>query len=141
MMRVVVVGVDGSEPSIRALLVAASLVEELRDAQLVVVHARHVPYLWAPRHVPEAEFSDLLDEAEQFVRETVQADLGDRDLRWIIESREGEPSQVLRDVAREVGASFVVVGRRGWSATEELLLGSVSNRLVHRAELPVLVVQ
>jgi nucleotide-binding universal stress UspA family protein len=140
-MRMIVVGVDGSEPSKRALLLAASLAEDLSDAQLVVGHARYVPYLWSPKHVAEAEFSDLLDAAEQDVRDTVQRELSDRDLQWTIECREGEPSQVLREVARDVDASFIVVGRRGWSIAEELLLGSVSNRLVHRAEVPVLLVR
>ena len=100
-----------------------------------------MPYLWSPKHVAEAEFSDLLDAAEQDVRDMVQRELGGRDLRWMIECREGEPSQVLREIAHDVDASFIVVGRRGWSIAEELLLGSVSNRLVHRAEVPVLLVR
>jgi nucleotide-binding universal stress UspA family protein len=140
-MRNIVVGIDGSEPSVSALLFAASLAEDLPEAQLVVAHARYVPYLWSPKHVAEAEFSDLLDEAEHYVRNTAQGELGGRDLEWTIDVREGEPSQVLREIARDADASFVVVGRRGWSIAEELLLGSVSNRLVHRAEVPLLLVR
>jgi nucleotide-binding universal stress UspA family protein len=139
-MHTIVVGVDGSEPSIRALKFAASLVGDIRDGKLVVAHARYVPSLWAPAHVPEAEFSDLLDEAERFVRETAGRVLDKRDVRWSIESREGEPSQVLRDIAHESNARFVVIGRSGWSTVQELLLGSVSNRLVHRADVNVLLV-
>jgi nucleotide-binding universal stress UspA family protein len=140
-MRNIVVGVDGSEPSVRALILGASLAEDLPAARLVVAHARFVPYLWSPKHVAEAEFSDLLDEAERYVTETVQGEIGSRDLEWVIDVREGEPSQVLRDIARDVDASFLIVGRRGWSVAEELLLGSVSNRLVHRAEVPILLVR
>ena len=140
-MRNIVVGVDGSEPSVRALLFGASLAEDLPEAQLVVGHARYVPYLWSPKHVAEAEFSDLLDEAEQYVRNAAQGELDSRDLEWTIDVREGEPSQVLREIARDVDASLLVVGRRGWSIAEELLLGSVSNRLAHRAEVPLLLVR
>ena len=139
-MRTIIVGVDGSEPSIRALTYAASLVADLVDSQLVVAHARYMPYLWAPEHVAEDEFSDLLDRAEQFVRETAQRELERYALRWTIERREGEPSQVLRDLAHELDASLVVVGRRGWSTVQELVLGSVSNRLVHRNDVRVLLV-
>ena len=126
-MRVIVVGVDGSgqgRACSRALLLAVSLVEDLSDAQLVVAHARYVPFLWSPKHVAEAEFSDLLDGAEEYVREMAQGELGGRDLEWMIEVREGEPAQVLREIARDFDASFLVVGRRGWSVAEELLLGS-----------------
>jgi nucleotide-binding universal stress UspA family protein len=140
-VRTIVVGVDGSEPSIRALTFAASLVEDLPDAQLVIAHARYVSHLWAPEHLPEAEFADLLDEAERFVRETAERKLEGRDLRWSIERREGEPAHVLRDIAHETDASFVVVGRRGWSTVQELMLGSVSNRLVHRSDVRVLLVR
>jgi nucleotide-binding universal stress UspA family protein len=140
-MRSIVVGVDGSDPSIRALTFAASLVEDFRDAQLVVAHARYLRYLWAPEHAAESEFSDLLDEAERFVRATAERKLNGRDLRWSFVRREGEPSQVLRDLAHETDASFVVVGRRGWSVVEELMLGSVSNRLVHRTDVRVLLVR
>jgi nucleotide-binding universal stress UspA family protein len=139
-MRNIVVGVDGSDPSVRALEFAASLVEELPDAALVVAHARYVPYLWAPKSLPEDEFADLLDDAERYVREAAQRELGDRDVQWTFERRQGEPSQILRDIAHETEASFVVVGRRGWSAVQELVLGSVSNRLVHRSDVRVLLV-
>ena len=62
-------------------------------------------------------------------------------LVFSIKCREGEPSDVLCEIARECGdGTFVVVGRRGWSTVHELLLGSVSNRLVHRGECPVLLV-
>lgn len=139
--RTIVVGVDGSEQSIRALLFAASLVEDLPDAELIVAHARYVGYMIAPPHVTDDEFSDVLDEDEQYVRATVTRVLKDRALRWSIERREGEPSRVLRDIARDVDASLLVIGRQGRSNIEELLLGSVSNRLVHRSEVPVLLVR
>ena len=140
-MRTVVVGVDGSEPSMRALAFAASLVADSREAALVVAHARYVPFLWSPKHVAEAQFADLLDETEAYVRREVERQLEGHEVRWSIVTRENEPSEVLREIAREADASFVVVGRRGWSVVEELLLGSVSNRLVHRCEVPVLLVR
>ena len=140
-MRTVVVGVDGSEPSLRALRFAASLVADLPHAQLIVGHARYLPALWAPEHVAEDEFADLLDAQEKLVNEQVQLELEPRVERWSIERQEGETSQVLCDLAREADADLIVVGWRGWSTVHELLLGSVSNRLVHHAEVPVLLVR
>jgi nucleotide-binding universal stress UspA family protein len=139
-MRTIVVGVDGSDASIRALEFAASLVEDLSDAALVVAHARYLPYLWAPKHVAEDEFRDLLDEVELAVREAAHAALEGRRLQWALALREGEPSQVLSAIVHETDASFVVVGRHGSSAVGELVLGSVSNRLVHRTDVRVLLV-
>lgn len=141
-MRTVVVGVDGSDESIRALRFAAKLTEDLADGQLIVVYTRYVQTFWLPDHTAEDEFSDLLDVAATLVDEAAVAELAGKAFPWRVEVREGEPSQVLCDIANEVGSgTLVVVGRSGWSTVHELLLGSVSNRLVHRRSCAVLLVE
>ncbi len=59
-----------------------------------------------------------------------------------VESRlvSGKPADVLIDVAKEVGASGIVVGTMGDSPITGALLGSVMLRLIQRSPLPVLVV-
>ena len=138
-MQTIVVGVDGSEPSLRPLRLAADLTEQINSAELIVVFARYA-YVSMPEHAAEDMFEDFLNEAEREVRDRTQRVLADRHLRWKVLVREGEPSAVLCDVAAETGATFVVAGRRGSSTVRELLLGSVSNRLVHRSDCAVLLV-
>jgi nucleotide-binding universal stress UspA family protein len=53
----------------------------------------------------------------------------------------GNPSRLIVEFAKEWGADLIVVGRRGRSGLTELVLGSVSNYVVHRAHNSVLVVQ
>ena len=50
----------------------------------------------------------------------------------------GNPAQVLLDTA--AGADLLVVGSRGHGGFTEALLGSVSQRCVHHARCPVVVV-
>jgi nucleotide-binding universal stress UspA family protein len=138
-MRTIVVGVDGSPPSLHALRFVAGLAGDLTDAEVVVVFARYV-YVFMPPHAAEDMYDGVLDRAEAMVEAEAREALDGRELRWKFLSRDGEPSHVLRTVADELGASFVVVGRRGWSTAHELLVGSVSQRLVHHASCPVLVV-
>ena len=52
----------------------------------------------------------------------------------------GDPVNVLLRVVDEVGADVLVVGRRGSSLVERLMLGSVADRLAHEAPCPVLIV-
>jgi nucleotide-binding universal stress UspA family protein len=49
-------------------------------------------------------------------------------------------AHTIADVAREVGADLIVVGTRGHTPMVELLLGSVTQRLLHIAPCPVLAV-
>ena len=53
---------------------------------------------------------------------------------------EGEPAGTLMQVADDVDAALIVVGRRGRGGFKELVLGSVPHHLSHHAARPVVVV-
>ncbi len=50
------------------------------------------------------------------------------------------PAHAIADVATDVGADLIVVGTRGHTALGGLLVGSVTQRLLHIAPCPVLAV-
>ena len=53
----------------------------------------------------------------------------------------GSPGRTICDLAQTWGADLIVMGRRGRSGLNELLLGSVSNYVLHHAPCSVLVVR
>lgn len=53
----------------------------------------------------------------------------------------GSPGQVICDLARELDADLILLGRRGRSGLNELILGSVSNYVLHHAPCSVLTIQ
>jgi len=53
----------------------------------------------------------------------------------------GSPSRTICEVARTWKADLIVLGRRGHSGLNELLLGSVSNYVLHHAPCSVLTVK
>ena len=136
-MRTVVVGIDGSEQSLRTLRFAASLVDDF-DGTLVVAFAQYA-YLAMPDHVGEALYDDVFERAAATIERDVARELADHQTAWTFVTRRGEPASVLDTVARETGADFIVVGRHG-SPTAALVIGSVSHRLVHLSHTPVLLV-
>ncbi len=53
----------------------------------------------------------------------------------------GEPGQKICALAEQWGADLIIVGRRGRRGLSELLLGSVSNHVVHKSPCSILVIQ
>jgi nucleotide-binding universal stress UspA family protein len=136
----IVVGVDGSEGSIRALRFALDEAR-VRGVELRVVHAWHIPPAifgsgWAPTTVDLDEYRKLAEAS--LARALADAGVDDTALAVTPVLREGEPVDVL--CAEAAHADLVVVGSRGLGGFRGLLLGSVSQQVVHHAPCPVVVV-
>jgi nucleotide-binding universal stress UspA family protein len=58
----------------------------------------------------------------------------------LLESRPGDVASTIVTIAQEKGADIIVAGKRGLGQLSELLLGSVSQKLVSLAPLPTIVV-
>jgi len=143
MSKVVLVGVDCSKCSHRALDYAAARVGA-SNAQLVVVHVID----WSPysfntpqeneeRHKRrEAE----LDRAHAEVVDPIVNDLREKGIsaRGVI--RHGHPAETIDAVAQEFGATNIVIGKTGSSRIKSQLFGSVTNTLVQISKIPVTVV-
>jgi nucleotide-binding universal stress UspA family protein len=136
----VVVGVDGSESSLRALRWAADQAT-LMGIPLEVVTAWTFPERPAPLDVPIhiENLDSLIDEAQAQLDEIVD-DAIPASRREHVRTRviRGDAPQVLLHEAE--GATLLVVGTRGRRELERLLLGSVSDRCVRQSHCPVTVV-
>ncbi|HLI16526.1 MAG TPA: universal stress protein [Acidimicrobiales bacterium] len=137
--RAVVVGVDGSEPSSRALAFAAEEAR-LRGASLRVVYAWSLPALSTTAYLPPEAFEGVAEDAERLVRRQVAEVLGDEpDVPVDYEIESGPPANVILGAAKD--ALLVVVGSRGRGGFAGLLLGSVSTQVAHHASCPVVIVR
>jgi nucleotide-binding universal stress UspA family protein len=138
-MQRIVVGVDGSPPSVAALRWA--LVEAAaHDAEVVAVSAWEFPFVPSG---PGAGFyvgptaDDLTAEAARHLDEGIaQVDTGAVTITRVTEY--GSPARVLLDQAED--ADLLVVGARGHGGFTGLLLGSVSQQCTTHAVCPTVVV-
>jgi nucleotide-binding universal stress UspA family protein len=136
----VVVGVDGSEPSLRALRWAARQAT-WTAAPLEVVTAWTFPDQPAPLDVPvHVENLDRLVEEAQVKLDQIVADEVPTQQRKRTNAKvvRGNAVQVLLDEASD--AALLVVGSSGRGAVQKFLLGSVSERCIRRQPCPVTVV-
>lgn len=131
----IIVGYDGSDAARRGLERVRALGERAGAVLLVAV---------APDVRSAGLGSGLAGEAFDPQRLLGEArELLDASAGTVIEARAatGDPAVVLVQVAREVGADLVVVGRRGSDFVTRTLLGSVAERVVQQAPCDVLVVR
>ena len=140
-MKRIVVGVDGSEDSIQAVAFAGRLAKET-GAGLTVVYVQHVPVGDSgPPFVGPPELERDHRMAERRVARRVVKALMPLTVPWDLEVGGGDVAEEVQRVARERGADLIVVGTRGQGPIGRLLGGSVSTRVVHHADRPVLVVR
>jgi nucleotide-binding universal stress UspA family protein len=135
----VVVGVDGSPTSVRALVLGADLAAAT-GAELVAVHVfSDVTEAGGAPHRRHEDWARLVAETEDELEQTlVQALEGCPKVRFRRMVLAGTTLQVLMDYARS--ARVVVVGQRDERAPRgEMLLGSTSRGLVEFAPCPVVV--
>ncbi len=139
-MTVIVVGVDGSESSQRALEWAAEEAR-LRRATLKVVHAWFDPFVPGYFVAPAVYEHAATEEVAQEVLEKAVASIpdGSPDLHVEPVLVHGQPEAVLLHDSET--ADMVVVGSRGRGGIAGAVLGSVSQRVVHHAECPVVIVR
>jgi len=138
----IVVGVDGSPASVRALGFAAERAS-MTGEEVVAVHAyQHLSIAAGGRTGIQAIDLDteVEDAAERLAAELVagvSVDHPDATVRSV--AVPGRAGRVLSRLADD--ASLVVVGSRGRTPVQEIVLGSVSSEVLHKAECPVLVVR
>jgi nucleotide-binding universal stress UspA family protein len=113
----ILVGVDGSQPSLKAVDLAA-YEASLRGCPLLVAHAG--------------------ESADQLVQAAIErAAAAEPDIKVTAEVLAGEAAAALVEASSD--AALVVVGHRGVGGFAELLLGSVSAKLAAHAHCPVIV--
>ncbi|MFF0344761.1 universal stress protein [Kribbella sp. NPDC004875] len=136
----VVVGVDGSKYSARAIDFAFDQAESLHG-RVVAVHAWTSPYLTYHDGESMLEFDEdkVREESGLLVAESVAGAAAEHpDVRWTVELSEGSAGRAL--TRRSGSADLVVVGTRGHGGFTGLLLGSVGQSVLHHTRCPIAVV-
>ena len=142
-MSGIIVGVDGSDHSQRALEWAAREAA-LRQASLTVltVHqAAAAGWTGTPLVYPVSDgftAQDARELAQRVTDKVLEGMGGQRPAEVTVRAVNGLPAEELLRVAD--GALMLVVGSRGAGGFARLLMGSVSTHVTHHANCPVVVI-
>lgn len=136
---VIVVGVDGSDPSKDALRWAAGQAG-LTGATLRAIMTWHVPMINYGAAMPASIEADVSRDCKEALDQALTDVLGAApSIRVTADVVEGHPAEVLVRAAEK--AELLVVGSRGHGAFKGMFLGSVSTHCVSHAQCPVVVVR
>ncbi|MGE5532711.1 MAG: universal stress protein [Bacillota bacterium] len=149
MIKNILVPVDGSENSVRALDFALDIAEKY-SAKLTVLNVSEAPIMGAIPLEPTTIsgdsmvlftkdlrrfHEDILFKAVAHAKEIFPK------VTVFSKFREGDPAMEIVAEAKEFGFDLVVVGHRGEGRMREIFLGSISEKVSHLAPCPVVIVR
>ena len=148
----IIVAVDGSEGAGRAAAAAASLAKQM-NCPLTLLYVFTAPgpdefmsldnvsgALIDPAKLSVEAMEAAKREAGSKAFAAARKAIADDSIKIEEKLVSGRAVPELLRVASEVKPAFVVVGRRGLGRIGEMLLGSVSDKLIRQAPVPVMVV-
>jgi nucleotide-binding universal stress UspA family protein len=140
----VLVPVDGSPASIRAVKLAIDHVKTLPGASLVIVNVQNPATLsladgmgiMPPEWIEQEEVRAATEAFQDAVAACREAGVA-----YVPRSERGSVAATIDRVAREEHVEHIVMGTRGLGGVRGLLLGSVATQLLHLASVPVTLVK
>ena len=142
MIQTITVGTDGSDTASKAVDFALDIAEKFGAKVVVASSYRPVSEDRLRREQKEAPEdiqwsinpTEDVDNALRSVEDQARA----RGLEVASEAREGDPADVLCDIAEQHGSDVLVVGNKGM---QRRVLGSVPNSVSHKAPCSVIIVK
>ncbi len=139
----VLVATDGSSHALDAARFAVTVLDPASVHEVTVLSAI-TPLQPALTSVSQVIWDQLDAAADKAANDAVQAATAVLDPRFgavkSVIARGPAAFEIVR-VAKEANADLIVIGSHGWGGFRSLLLGSVSDAVLHRASCPVLVVR
>ena len=137
MFKRLLLAFDGSTHSREALSYAIGMAEALH-AELYILHA-YAPITSSSPLDDADEFLDL--EQAGAMRIMSPAIINAQRTGVVVHPAivEGPAAAAIVRVAAEQGCDLIIMGRRGLSPMEQVLLGSVSDNVLHLTDVPILI--
>ena len=136
------VGTDGSETAQKAVDFAMDMAERYKAKLLIASAYRPVSEDRIRKEREEApqEIKWAINPTEEVdaILRAAEEQAAERGLEYVSEARNGDPADVLCDIAADYDADVIVVGNKGM---DRRILGSVPNTVSHKAPCSVMIVK
>lgn len=139
MYKRILIAVDGSEHSLRAAEEAVKIARSAKDCMIDIVLVAE--FSKSKDEVLHSQGKEELEFSRKRLLFPLEEKLKSENLIYNITILHGEPGPAIINHANEGNYDIAVVGSRGLNTFQEMVLGSVSHKVVKRVNCPVLVVK
>ncbi|OLB90180.1 MAG: hypothetical protein AUH25_05400 [Thaumarchaeota archaeon 13_1_40CM_38_12] len=134
----ILIAVDGSESASKAFHRSVYLAEKC-NSKLDLVHVVQCEVGGDSANTFDM-IEELKDKAMKMLEE-YRAEAAKNNVPIQIVIMQGDPAKVIIELAKAKSYDLIIMGTRGRSSFKELLIGSVSQKVMHHASCPVMVVR
>ncbi|MFP3323036.1 universal stress protein [Planococcus maritimus] len=139
MYKKILLAVDGSDHSVRAAKEAVKIAKGSDDSQVTIVFV--ADHDNAKNEVLHSGSSAELDFQRRKKLQPVEEAIASEKIKYRVEILHGTPGPTIVEFANKEEFDMLVIGSRGLNSLQEMVLGSVSHKVVKRANCPVLIVK
>ena len=139
MYKNILLAVDGSQHSLRATNEAIKIATLVNGCVIEVVYV--VDYSKSKDEVLHSQGKEELNMARRKKLLPIEEQLKTSHLSYRFKLLHGEPGPSIVEYANKENVDLVVIGSRGLNKLQEMVLGSVSHKVVKRVNCPVLIVK
>ncbi len=139
----ILVPIDGSQNSLKALKYAINLAKGLTAKSSIVVITVHddSSFNYIDQFVTYDDIKNILIENSQKEMKPAQKLLAKSDISHSFIIEIGNVPETILSIADKEKVGLIVIGSKGRSELSDMLLGSIAHRITHKAKQPVLVIK
>ncbi|MFS0725594.1 universal stress protein [Paenibacillus sp. 1P07SE] len=135
----ILLAADGSENAVRAAREAAKIASLTPETVVEILYVADMDK--AKKEVLHAQSQDELDYKRRQKLVPIVNEFASKNVTNKIKIITGDPGPAIVEYANKEKVDLVILGSRGLNALQEFVLGSVSHKVVKRAQCPVMIVK
>jgi len=139
MYKKILLAVDGSENSLRATKEAINIASLVPQCKIDVLYV--ADFSKSKSDILHSRGIEDLNLSRRQKLQPIEEQLKMKKLKYEVKILHGEPGPTIVDYANKEGFDLVVIGSRGRNALQEMVLGSVSHKVMKRVHCPALIVK
>lgn len=139
MYKRLLLAVDGSENSLRATDEAVKIASLISDCRIEIIYV--ADYSKSKNEILHSQGKEELEYTRRKKLAPIEEKVKSNNIEYKLEILHGYPGPTIIEYANKENVDMVIIGSRGLNSLQEMVLGSVSHKVMKRVNCPALIVK